>query len=71
MSDDNMRNLVYFEASSMRELFDVMQKWQIENQKRFLSTSLEMDGSKLCCIALTNPQLVEVTNSYLRVKVIP
>jgi hypothetical protein len=55
MFDENKRNLQYFEASSMRELFDSMQTWQNDHGKRLLSLSLAEDGGKFCCIALTNP----------------
>lgn len=55
MSNENKRNLQYFEASSMRELFDLIQLWQLENNKRLLSLSIEKDRDKFCCIALTNP----------------
>ncbi len=55
MSNENKRNLQYFEASSMRELFDLIQIWQNENNKRFLSLSIEKDRDMFCCIALTNP----------------
>ena len=54
MSDENKHNLIYFEGSSMRELFDRMEEWQIANQKRLLSISIQQDGGKFCCIALTN-----------------
>lgn len=63
MSDENKRNLQYFEASSMRELYDCMQAWQEANQKRFLSVSVQEDRGKFCCIALTNPSEVVITNS--------
>jgi hypothetical protein len=62
MSDENKRNILYFEASSMKELFEVMQVWQNENKKRLLSLSVEKEGSKLCCIALTNPMYVIITD---------
>jgi hypothetical protein len=55
MSDDNKQNLHYFEAGSMRDLFDALQAWQEEEQKRLLSLSIERDAGKFCCIALTNP----------------
>jgi hypothetical protein len=63
MTDENKRNLQYFEASSMRELYDCMQTWQKSNQKRFLSVSIQEDGGQFCCIALTNPSEVVITNS--------
>ena len=54
MSKDE-HNLQYFEAASMRELFQSMQAWQDENDKRFLSIEIEKDNDKFCCISLTNP----------------
>ena len=78
MFDENKRNLQYFESSSMKDLFDLMEIWQIENGKRLLSVSIEKDGDKFCCISLTNPTEViimdgrssggaEVTQSKLQV----
>jgi hypothetical protein len=63
MSDENKRNLQFFEAHSMRELYDCMQAWQEGNRKRLLSVSIQQDGGKFCCIALTNPTEVVITNS--------
>ena len=60
--DDHKRNLVYFEAGSMRELYDQMDTWQIDNQKRLLSTSVERDGAVVCCIALTNAMEVVIVS---------
>ena len=64
MSDENKRNLQYFESSSMKELFDLMNTWQIENEKRLLSLSIEKDESRFCCIALTNPTEVVIKDGY-------
>jgi hypothetical protein len=58
--DDNKENLLYFEASSMRELHEIMSHWQISNRKRLHSTSVQRDGSMFCCIALTNPTEVTI-----------
>lgn len=55
MADDNKRNVQYFEATSMRGLFDTLDTWQTENRKRFLSLNVQRDGAAFCCIALTNP----------------
>jgi hypothetical protein len=55
MSDEDKRNLQYFECSSMGGLFSLIQAWQIGNEQRFLSLSIEKDKDKFCCIALTNP----------------
>ena len=51
----NERNLQYFEAASMKELFQLMQAWQDESNGRFLSIEIEKDNDKFCCISLTNP----------------
>jgi hypothetical protein len=64
MPDENKRNLQFFEASAMRELFDRMDEWQNANRKRFLSLSIEKDGSRFCCIALTNPTEVVITDPH-------
>jgi hypothetical protein len=63
MPDENKRNLQFFEASSMRELYDCMRSWQEANQKRLLSISIQADAGKFCCIALTNPTEVVITSS--------
>lgn len=65
MSDDNNRNILYFEGATMRGLYEVMQKWQNENNKRFLSTSIENDRGKFCCVALTNPSEVIIVHGDL------
>ncbi len=62
MSDNSKHNLLYFESSSVRELYDSMQDWQHATNKRLLSISVERDGDKFCCIALTNPSEVVITN---------
>lgn len=54
MPDENKRNLQFFEASSMRGLYDCMRNWQDANNKRLLSISIQKDDGKFCCIALTN-----------------
>ena len=54
MSEDNKRDLLYFEAPSMRQLYEIMWNWQEEYEKRFLSLSIEKEGNKFCCIALSN-----------------
>jgi hypothetical protein len=63
VADDNKRNVHYFEADSMAGLFDLLQAWQNENEKRFLSLGIENDGGTFCCIALTNPSEVIIVNS--------
>jgi hypothetical protein len=62
MSDDNKKNLQYFEGSTMRELYDRMEAWQNEHRKRFASASIQPDAGGFCCIALTNPTEVIITD---------
>ena len=62
MSNTNKQNLLYFESSSMRELYEHMQAWQQVNNKRLLSVNIQRDGSNFCCIALTNPTEVVITS---------
>ena len=62
MTDLNKHNLLFFEGASMRELFDCMETWQRDNQKRLLSTNIQKDGDMSCCIALTNPSEVVITS---------
>jgi len=45
----------------MAGLYNSMQTWQEENNKRFLSISTQRDGDKICCMALTNPSEVVIT----------
>ncbi|MGE0131297.1 MAG: hypothetical protein AB7U82_24715 [Blastocatellales bacterium] len=63
MLDNNKHNLLYFAGSSMRELYQRMDNWQNDNQKRFLSISIQKDGDEFCCIALTNPSEVVITSA--------
>ncbi len=64
MSDLNKHNLVYFEHESMRGLYELMDEWQLANEKRLLSTSIHQDNGKFCCIALTNPMEVTIVGTY-------
>ncbi len=63
MKDDNKKNILYFESDTMRGLFEEMEQWQNENKKRFLSTTIERDGDKYCCISLTNPSEVTIVGA--------
>jgi hypothetical protein len=63
MSDTNKRNLIYFESSSMRGLYDCMDEWQQANNRRLLSVAVQQDGGNYCCIALTNPTEVVITSA--------
>lgn len=62
MEDANKSNLHYFESDTMKGLYLELEKWQTENQKRWLSTNIQVDGNKFCCIALTNPTEVMLVN---------
>jgi hypothetical protein len=62
--ESNKRNIHYFEASSMRDLYSVIDEWQIESKKRLLSINVERDGDSFCCIALTNPTEVIIMDGY-------
>jgi hypothetical protein len=70
MADNNKHNILYFEGSSMRVLHNTMDEWQKENEKRFLSMSVNKDGETYCCIALTNPSEVTITNPTLDVNIV-
>jgi len=63
MSEQNKRNLLYFQNSSMKGLYESMEKWQNENKKRLLSICVQKDTGVFCCIALTNPTEVVITSS--------
>ena len=41
---NNKKNLQYFENKTMRGLYEDMQTWQEDNQKRLLSTEIMKDG---------------------------
>ena len=62
MEDENKRNLLFFDASSMRELYDQMRDWQDANHKRLLSIGIQKDSDMFCYIALTNPSEVVITS---------
>ncbi|MEV0247885.1 hypothetical protein AB0H76_14930 [Nocardia sp. NPDC050712] len=63
MSDMNKRNLIYFENASMRGLYDNMEEWQQEHNKRLLQISVQQDRENYCAIALTNPTEVVITSA--------
>jgi hypothetical protein len=62
MSYDNKRNLVFFESPSVRALYDTMDDWQNKTRKRLHSVNIQKDGEMFCCIALTNPTEVIITD---------
>jgi hypothetical protein len=64
VAEGNKSNLLYFEASTMRGLHGLLSQWQEAHQKRLLSVSIERDGDVFCCVALTNPTEVVITNVH-------
>ena len=52
MQERYLSNVLYFEGTSMRELYGSMKSWQDENGIRFRSLNIEQDHDKFCCIAL-------------------
>lgn len=62
MADVNKHNLLYFESSTMRGLYGLMEEWQHANHRRLLSIGIQQDGTNYCCIALTNPTEVVITS---------
>ena len=70
MKDNNKRNLLYFKANTMDKLHSEMDIWQKDNEKRFLSMSVEKDGDNFCCIALTNPSEVTIKNDSIDVRLV-
>ncbi len=64
MSHENKRNLQYFESPSMKKLYKDIENWQNRNHKRFLSINIQKDCDSFCCIALTNPTEVVITDKY-------
>jgi len=64
MSMQNKQNLQFFEATSMKGLYNNMQEWQVKNEKRLLSTDIQQDGDMFTCIAPTNPTEVVLCASW-------
>ena len=62
MKISNKRNIHFFESTSMKGLYQTLDEWQVQNEKRFLSLNIEKDGEDFTCIALTNPSEVILTN---------
>ena len=59
---NNKENIQYFESNTVRGLYASMLQWQRDNQKRLLSIGIHQEGDHFCCIALTNPSEVVITN---------
>jgi len=59
----NKRNVHYFEASTMASLHQKLDSWQEEKQQRLLSISIQREGDQYCCIALSNPMEVVITDA--------
>ncbi len=65
MVTDNKRNVLYFEAESMRALFAQLDAWQEESRKRLHSINVQREGHGFACIALTNPTEVIIVDGYV------
>jgi hypothetical protein len=39
----------------MKGLYETMEEWQTISGKRLLSTNVQKDSGKFCCLALSNP----------------
>ena len=53
--DQSVSNLLYFEASSMKELYECMKSWQDKNHQFFFDLDIQKEGDKFCCIASIDP----------------
>ena len=62
MTDDNKRNIVYFEGETMRGLYEAIDTWQESERKRLASLSVQVCDGKYCAIAVTNPTEVVIVN---------
>jgi len=61
---DNKHNIHYFESSSMYDLYNILNNWQKDNRIRLLSINIKKDADRFCCIALTNPTEVVLTDKF-------
>ena len=61
---DNKHNLLFFEASDAKSLYNKMDEWQYKHGKRLLSTSIVVEDDKICCIALSNPTEVVIVDAW-------
>jgi len=62
MTDDNKRNIVYFEGETMRGLYESIDTWQESERKRLASLSVQVCDGKYCAIAVTNPTEVVIVD---------
>ena len=60
MGSKENQNLQFFEAESMRELYDKMKIWEEENKQSLQSISIQNDQGEFCCIALTKARMVVI-----------
>ena len=64
MSNENKHNIHYFESGTMHGLYEAMDEWQHTHGLRLQSLSVEKDGERYCCIALTNPMEVSIHSDF-------
>jgi len=60
MPKNSKRNIEFFESSSMKGLYDEMNRWQEQHEVRFLSVEIHKEGENFSCICLTNPSEVTI-----------
>jgi len=62
---------IYFESSSMKELYKIIQEWENENNNSLYSINIKKDNNLFCCIALIgNIEVIIVDkekNNYLKI----
>jgi len=58
--DANKKNLHFFSAPTMHDLYKTLQMWQEDSKTRFLSLNIHPQDDGYCCIALTNPSEVVI-----------
>jgi hypothetical protein len=63
MPDASKHNLLYFESPSMRGLHESMNTWQLDNNRRISSVSVQRDGGNYCAIAVGGPIEATVTST--------
>jgi hypothetical protein len=63
MPDASKHNLLYFESPSMRGLHESMNRWQLDNNRRISSVSVQRDEGNYCAIAVSGPIETTVTST--------
>jgi len=59
--EKNFSNTHYFEAKTMKEMYNKVEIWQIQNEKRLQSLQCQRSfdhNENVCCIGITGPNEV-------------